>query len=222
MHSTCVAQGTSYFLMISVSCAHPNKTFSIHTSCLSLVFRLCLLSVRLRHHPGHLHRRWLESDQTAVHSAKRMDSLALWPHDIPPHPFRELCEEPDRMFSKNCVVWTSTWAWTPINVVSYPQPFFLLYFLFLWRLFWKFCFYSIFSFLLSIFSVKKQLSSFWTNWRIQHLFSVAKKNLFVLSVVEVSALLFAICCWIFPKSKQTSALHFTTKLCSCSLLYFCK
>ena len=27
-----------------------------------------------------------------------------------PQSFRELCEEPDRMFSKNCVVWTSTWA----------------------------------------------------------------------------------------------------------------
>ena len=27
-----------------------------------------------------------------------------------PQSFRERCEEPDRMFSKNCVVWTSTWA----------------------------------------------------------------------------------------------------------------
>ena len=114
-HFTCTthACGSRYklFFMITVSCAHPNKTFSIHTSCLSLVFRLCPLSVRLRHHPGHLrHRRWLESDQPPVHSTKRMDSLALWLHDIPPHPFKELCEEPDRMFSKNCVVWTSTWA----------------------------------------------------------------------------------------------------------------
>ena len=50
---TCTTRacGSRYklFFMINVSCAHPNKTFSIHTSCLSLVFRHCPLSVRLRH-----------------------------------------------------------------------------------------------------------------------------------------------------------------------------
>ena len=30
-----------------------------------------------------------------------------------PQSFRERCEEPYRMFSKNCVVWTSTWAQKP-------------------------------------------------------------------------------------------------------------
>ena len=59
---TCTTRacGSRYklFFVIHVSCAHPNKIFSIHTSCLSLVFRLCLLSVRLHHHPRHLlHRR---------------------------------------------------------------------------------------------------------------------------------------------------------------------
>ena len=43
---------------------------------------------------------------------------------------RKLCEEPDCMFSENCVVWTATWVLTPINVVSSPLPSSLLYFLF--------------------------------------------------------------------------------------------
>ena len=92
MHSTCVwlmlglRLKAQVFFMIDVSCAHPIKTFSIHTSCVSLLFRLCVLSARLHHHPGHLlQRRQLESDQTPVQSAKRMDILACWPHDIPPH-----------------------------------------------------------------------------------------------------------------------------------------
>ena len=45
---------------------------------------------------------------------------------------------------------------TPINVVSSPLPSFLLYFLSMWRLFCNFCFYLIFSYLLSIFSTKKR------------------------------------------------------------------
>ena len=35
---------------------------------------------------------------------------------------RERCEEPDCMCSENCIVWTSNWAQTPINVVSSPLP----------------------------------------------------------------------------------------------------
>ena len=38
---------------------------------------------------------------------------------------RERCEEPDCMCSENCVVWTSVWAQTQINVVSSPLPSFL-------------------------------------------------------------------------------------------------
>ena len=41
---------------------------------------------------------------------------------------RKLCEEPDCMFSENCVVWTATWVMIPINVVSSPLPSFLLFF----------------------------------------------------------------------------------------------
>ena len=119
----CLRSVSSLFTCTTRACGSRYKSFFLWSACLARIptkhslsthrvcpwFRLCLLSVRLRHHPGHLlHRRWLESDQTPVHSAKRMDSLALWLHDIPPHPFRELCEESDRMFSKNCVVWTST------------------------------------------------------------------------------------------------------------------
>ena len=41
---------------------------------------------------------------------------------------RERCEEPDCMCSENCVVWTSIWAQTLINVVSSPPRSFLLCF----------------------------------------------------------------------------------------------
>ena len=40
---------------------------------------------------------------------------------------REACEEPDCMCSKNCVVWTATWAETSISVSSSPQSSFLPY-----------------------------------------------------------------------------------------------
>ena len=73
--------------MIGVSCAHPNKTFSIHTSCLSLV---PTLSTFCSTPPP----SWTPSPQTltGIRSnpcalrQERMDSLAIWPHNIPPHP----------------------------------------------------------------------------------------------------------------------------------------
>ena len=37
---------------------------------------------------------------------------------------REPCEEPDCMCDENCVVWTSNWAWDPINVsTTFFSPF---------------------------------------------------------------------------------------------------
>ena len=42
--------------------------------------------------------------------------------------FREPCELPDCLCSENCIVWTSIWAQTLINVVSSPPRSFLLYF----------------------------------------------------------------------------------------------
>ena len=66
------------------------------------------------------------------------------------------------------------------------------------------------------------LSSFWTNWRTQHLPSVAPKNfLFVLSVVEVSALDLQFVVEL-SQTKQTSVPHFTTETIFMFLLVFCK
>ena len=68
---------------------------------------------------------------------------------------REPCEEPDCTCSEKCVVWTSTWEQTPINVVSSPPRSFLLYFV-VTSLFEKIL--SAFSLFPSIF--KKKISCF--------------------------------------------------------------
>ena len=66
------------------SCVHPNKTFSPHI--MSLLGVPTLSSFCSTPPPSWTpsQRRWLEPDRPLVHSAKRMDSLALCLHDIPP------------------------------------------------------------------------------------------------------------------------------------------
>ena len=124
----------------------------------------------------------------------------VWPsgyttsHHIPS---KELCEEPDRMFSKNCVVWTSTWASKSNQCSLFSTTFFCPSLFFLWRLFWKFCFYSIFSFLLSIFSVKKH--SLLLN-RLENTispFCCKKKHSVCALCCWGLCFGFAICCWFY-------------------------
>ena len=127
---------------------------------------------------------------------------------------RKLCEEPDCMFSENCVVWTATWVLLPINVVSSPPPSFLLYFLFWVTSFLKRV--SLGHFSNVYFSQCRKL--LWKKGK-QHLLFVVKKNsLFVLSIVETSLL------WIlifvdFSKTKQISIRHFFAKRCKKKLCW---
>ena len=102
-----------------------------------------------------------------------------------PESLRKLCEEPDCMFSENCVVWTATWVLTPINVVSSPLPSFLLYFLFFATSFRK-RFSLCHSSNVYFSQCRKHL---WKNGNTICSFCCEKGNsLFVLSTVETSSL----------------------------------
>ena len=106
-----VAQGTSYFLwstcLARIPTEHSLSTHHVSPWCSDSVYFL-FDSTTI---PDTFSTDADWNQIKPLHTPPRgWAVLALWLHDIPPHPFRELCEEPDRMFSKNCVVWTSTWA----------------------------------------------------------------------------------------------------------------
>ena len=83
--------------------------------------------------------------------------------------------------------------------------------LFLWRLFWKFYFYSIFSFLLSIFSLKKHSLLFEQIGEHNISFLLPRKTFSLCSLLLRSLLWIRNLLFVFSKTKQTSVLHLTTK-----------